>query len=122
MLVIILMVAGCTKSASDINGSIESSSIVKAEGPATANVNQEIIFNVTLKAISGCAKSGQLQEKISGNAQTISGKVLYEGQVCAQVISMISTPYVFKAAQAGTYTFKFLTINNTYLSYTVQVN
>lgn len=103
------------------NPGLDKSVITNVEGPASGKIGQEIIFEVTLQGYNGCAISGELQENIDGTTRIIKGKVIYHGEACYQALVSIVKTYTFKASATGTYELKFLKVDNTFITHTINV-
>ncbi|HEY0666601.1 MAG TPA: hypothetical protein VGD22_00410 [Sphingobacteriaceae bacterium] len=80
-----------------------------------------MILKVTLFGNDGCAVAGQLKEIIEGNVRVITGKVLYKGDVCPQVITPVLVNYIFKASTAGIYVLKFQKSEDTFIIHEIKV-
>jgi hypothetical protein len=104
------------------NSDIVKSAIIKAEGPTSGTVGQEIALQITLQGNNGCAVSGELQESADGNTRTIKGTVTYKGEICHQALVSVTKIYTFKANTAGTYNLKFVKADDTFISHTIIVN
>ena len=115
----IIIQMSCQKKSTENCSSTEQAFIGKVDGIKSGNVNQEIPFTVYFGLNNGCGKYGTVIENISGNTRTISVNATYIGCACTLMAGVISTNYIFKTTQAGTYYLKFLQGNNTFITDTL---
>lgn len=89
--------------------------------PASGNVNTDINFVLNYPVYNGCAKSDSIETATHLDTTTISIKVKYEGCECTQVYGFASAFYIFRSATPGTYYFRFMQENGSYLFHTLVI-
>jgi hypothetical protein len=81
----------------------------------TANVNQEIIFEMLFPVINGCGISSTVESSAVGNIVTLNVFTRYEGCICTQIYSENKKNYNFKSLVAGNFKLKFNKGNGTFI-------
>jgi hypothetical protein len=81
----------------------------------TANVNQDINFEVLYAIANGCATTSNLEILKSGNIITVNMLTKFEGCVCTQVYFEGKKPYIFRSSTAGNFKLKFSDGNGGYI-------
>ncbi len=81
----------------------------------TANVNQEINFELLFAVINGCGISSDLETLKEGNIVTINAKTKYEGCICTQIYFEVKKAYSFKSPIAGNFKLKFNRGDNSFI-------
>lgn len=81
--------------------------VVKVSGPATTQVNAEVILNVDYGVINGCGGFGRFETSETDFNYHITLIAKYEGCLCTANAPTLKTTYSFKPTQTGVYYFKF---------------
>lgn len=90
-------------------------------GPETADVNEEISFNVTFKVAGNCGSFLQFFEAETGNEIKITVNAKYEGCDCDGVETTRTAVYKFKATSPGIYKLIFKKTNTEFITKTITV-
>jgi hypothetical protein len=81
--------------------------VVKVTGPATADINTEVILNIDYGVINGCGGFGRFEITETDFNYNITLIAKYEGCLCTANAPVLKTTYKFTPTKAGVYYFKF---------------
>ncbi len=95
--------------------------VTSANVPATGTVNQAIPISLFFTVFNGCGSFGNITETNSGNTKTITVKAKYEGCFCTLPVFNLNSNYNFIATSLGIHTIRFLQPDNTFLTYTINI-
>lgn|SRR5690606_30704088 len=95
---------------------------IEVSNVENGTVNKSLTFDVKSQYHNGCGSFKDFSEKIEGNVITIVANGMNIGCICTEALVYFNKNYVFVPKQAGTYTFKFKSIQNSYIEKQVVVN
>lgn len=105
----VLCLSGCSTGVEDPYCFVSTGAGATAvTGPATGQVNQPLVFNVTFKTYSTCGVFDAFNAS-EGFPKQITAKVDYEGCNCDNKEATKTEQYTFTANAAGTYELRFTT-------------
>lgn len=95
---------------------------VEVSDVENGTVNEPLRFNIKSQYHNGCGSFKDFSEKTEGNIITVVVNGMNMGCICTQAFVHFDKDYVFVPKQAGTYTFKFKSTQNSYIERQVVVN
>ncbi|RZK04143.1 MAG: hypothetical protein EOO46_17340 [Flavobacterium sp.] len=76
-------------------------------------------FKVSFTVLNGCGDFGSFEETVAGNVVTVNVIAKYEGCICTEALEIKEAVYSFKPTTPGTYTLRFRTSEDTFITETV---
>jgi hypothetical protein len=119
ILLFTLLLWGCESEDPDI---VDLGVITNVSGPASGEVNEDIIFKIDFYAINGCGSFHSITCSQNGNRTFVQANVKYSGSVCPDILIEFQEDFVFRTTQVGVYTLVF---NNSFyddITYTITIN
>ena len=78
------------------------------------------LFKVNFLVLNGCGDFGSFEE-IIGDTTTVKVISKYEGCICTEAVEIKEAVYSFNPTAPGTYTLKFKTSEDTFITETITV-
>lgn len=76
-------------------------------------------IKVDFRVMNGCGNFGSFEESTEGNTTAIKVIAKYEGCICTQDLPLREVTYTFEPTAPGTYTLKFMTADDTFITETI---
>ncbi|MDQ3395950.1 MAG: hypothetical protein M3512_17845 [Bacteroidota bacterium] len=95
------------------------SPIIKTDLPESGEVGQEIVITVSHAVYNGCGYYSSQKTIQTRNTFFVSFYANYGEGICTMNIPILKTSYKFTPKNTGTYTFKFNSGENDYLTQTI---
>jgi hypothetical protein len=89
--------------------------------PATATINQTISITIQYIVFDGCGGFNNIVETNNNNIKTLQVNAKYQGCSCFQALQSLVTTYNITFTTPGTKTIKFLQPDNSFLTYSINI-
>ena len=87
-----------------------------------ADTNGAYPITVAFRVSNGCGDFSIFDDTTAGTTTTIKVVAQYEGCICTQDTPLLEATYLFEPTAPGTYTLKFLTYEEEYITETIVVD
>lgn len=77
------------------------------------------LYKVDFWVMNGCGEFGSFEEIIEGNTITVKAVAKYKGCVCTESMKALDEVYSFNPPTPGTYTLRFRSSEDTFITETV---
>lgn len=124
VLVILVCFTSCSLPENDRSNcsQVIGAATIAVAGPTTAAVNEEITLAVSYKIQAACGDFYAFNNQtVNATEKKVGVLVTYDACSCDGVYTVENEPYKFKVAVAGTYTLKFATTNEVFVTHIVTV-